>query len=355
MSCTANQASPFTAKGKLFYAVHFDDNTFVNNVTLENCVLINVSSKGCILSDVRFINVYLQDMEFVACDFNNFTWLSAGEFDQTWQEKTLEKRYLMGDKVPEQISDPQWIANMMGTQTIPEQISDPGPQWIADMTETQTISDIPPHGLPTRTTNNNASIYEQAPLTHTFHDRSSGVVQDRHCGLEGYDFSGLGNAVRPDYASQAEREKTEATIADWHDFADQMEAERLREREKEALQESLSGSAKEAARRAHVYPGSETDATDFVTGTSRASTDMSAYETQQRSNGPIPASAVATTDLRSPLQATSWIAQASPLPPHLHGTFMAGDLHGEAGLLQDDCGDDDDDEPVYRPAARFRR
>lgn len=357
MCCTATQVSPFTLKGKMFFAVHFDDDTFVSNVTFENCVLINVSFRGCMLSDVRFINVHLEEAEFVACDFNNFTWLSASESERTWQGETFES-YLMGDEIPEQISDPQWTVRKMEEQTIPDRTGDPGPQWIADRDAAQTDTDEVPHGLPTQTYNYHVFIDEQAPHVANSHDQSFGTVQNQYCGPNGYDFSGLGNMVRPAYANGVEKSRVETIISEWHDFADQMEAERQRERDQKALQEARVKSAEEAATDAAHIRSPQRGVPDFVSCSSSASMDMSGSETQQSSPDPPQASRVSTTDFRSSLQNTGWNAQASQLPPHLHETFTAAGSDGQAEGLQDGCGDDDDDDddgPVYRPAARLRR
>lgn len=122
MHCTATQKSPFDVRGKFFYAVDFDDSTFVNHVVFDNCVFIYVSFKGCILSDVRFINVSLQDMEFVGCDFNDTTWLSRGEFNQTWAGRIFKQATFTGNKIPEEVGNPEWLVRMMGTQIVPERV-----------------------------------------------------------------------------------------------------------------------------------------------------------------------------------------------------------------------------------------
>lgn len=122
MWCADDHPSPFSNNRSDIFAVHFDNNTFVDNMTFNNCVLINLSFRGCILSNVRLTNVYLHDMEFVDCHFNDFHWLNKREFDQTWTGQTFEQRTIMGDSMPEEVRGRLWLLQMKHTQFFPEKV-----------------------------------------------------------------------------------------------------------------------------------------------------------------------------------------------------------------------------------------
>lgn len=315
MCCTTSQASPFKFRGKFFYAVHFDEDAFVDNVVFDNCVLINVSFRGCMLSDVRFINVYLHDMEFISCDFNDYTWLSHGVFNETWRDQTFEKQTAMGDQIPFQVSDPEWLVRLMGTQELPD---------------------------------------DQEVLIHQYAGVSSNSnapdTQESEPGV--FNFSTLGNKVYESYNGALDEVTRQRRLAEWKKFGEEQEAERQRENAQaaEAVKRAIALSSREAASSARRYLGT---LDKNVHG-------HDADGLHAAVNGPGDEPRKAFADLyaskwssRPPVQATSGNVQQVSLPPHLRGRTKAIEI--VAPKCQDDDFDDELDEPVYRPGSRFLR
>ena len=375
MYCAPTEPSPFTNRGKCFYAVDLDDKSSAVDVTFDNCILINVSFKGCVLLNVRFDNVYLEDMEFVDCDFHDCMWMNVSEICQTWTKRSFEDKNMMNPHLPEQITDPKWLQRMMYNQTIPDKF------------ETAAAAENAEHEV----------------LIHQYVQRSKIAADDDSRAARGqdaepgvFDFSKLGNKVYESYSGPLNETTRLRKLQDWEIFAQQQEFERQGEREEAQLKKAMAESAEEQTRilierdlnsRSKPSSASASNGSFKVSNSMDKGTEKSAKEARasiQRdfSSRFVKASAPGTDDLRTtseapahgaqkasnepfatqlaaieaaahPLQAAGGNVHIGSLPPHLRAKQRMLEQAAQQPEASED--DDEDDAPVFNPAARFVR
>lgn len=106
-------------KSSTCFGVVFMQESHLENVVFENCVLINVTFISCTISKTKFTNVYLEDAIFDTCLFQDSEWGNKEIVDTDVAGLKCDGENRFGALIPRIIKDPAFLRTHLKSYMAP--------------------------------------------------------------------------------------------------------------------------------------------------------------------------------------------------------------------------------------------